>query len=84
MTRTMNTRSTLRSLRAIAVAVVFLVLSPALAAAEPAPLFARGNYWSGFWDFWTSRIVRQEGVVLIAVGVGIISLFIITRSKWKK
>lgn len=67
----------------MAVAVAFLVWCPPLAAAEPNALFA-GNYWSGFVEFWTSRVVRQEGVVLVAVGVGIVSLFIITRSKWKK
>lgn len=80
----MTTRSIPRVLSAMAVAVAFLVWTPALCAAEPSALFARGSYWSGFVEFWTSRVVRQEGVVLIAVGVGIVSLFIITRSKWKK
>jgi hypothetical protein len=80
----MTTRPILRVLGATAVAVAFLVSSPALSAAEPGPLLAKGSYWSGFVEFWTSRVVRQEGVVLIAIGVGIVSLFIITRSKWKK
>ena len=80
----MNTRQLPRYLSAMAVAVAFLVWCPALFAAEPDALFARNNYWSGFVEFWTSRVVRQEGVVLVAVGVGIVSLFIITRSKWKK
>jgi hypothetical protein len=76
----------------LAAALLGLALTPApLPAAEPqaAPagptaVFARQDYWEGFFEFWTSRLKRTDGVVLLAVGVGALSLFIITRNKWIK
>jgi hypothetical protein len=71
--------------------LAILMLSPALPAATAAPptatpsaVFARESYWEGFADFWTSRLKRQDGIVMFALGVGAVSLFIITRGKWKK
>ena len=46
--------------------------------------YARASYWDGFSEFWTGRLKRTDGVVLLALGVGAASLFIITRAKWKK
>jgi hypothetical protein len=76
---------TRRSFRPVlAAALLGLTLVPApLVAAEPVT-FARVSYWEGFVDFWTSRVKRTDGVVLLALGVGAVSLFIITRAKWKK
>jgi len=51
--------------------------------AAPTPVFASG-YWHGFVKFWTSFVARTDGVVLVALIVGVISLFIITRGKWGK
>lgn len=41
-------------------------------------------YWNGFVDFWTGSLKKQSGVVLLAAGVGVASIFIITRGKYKK
>ncbi len=71
----------------VACALLGLALTPApLAAAGPGPVapFAKASYWDGFSDFWTGRLKRTDGVVLLALGVGAVSLFIITRAKWKK
>lgn len=68
----------------LAAALLGLALTPApLPAADPAP-FARTNYWDGFVEFWSGRVMRTDGVVLLALGVGAVCLFIITRAKWKK
>jgi hypothetical protein len=66
--------------------LALLMFAPprATAAPPPAAVFARESYWSGFVDFWTSRIKQQNGIVMVALGVGAVSLFIITRGKWKK
>jgi hypothetical protein len=45
-------------------------------------LFA--GYWSEFVDHWSGMLKQQNGVVLFALGIGAVSLFIITRGKWKK
>lgn len=78
-----------RWLRVVAAATLFATLTTVsprpLAAAPAAPaVFARESYWDGFADFWTSRLKRQDGIVMFALGVGAVSLFIITRGKWKK
>jgi hypothetical protein len=58
-------------------------LAAGLLLLAPAPAFA-GGYWYGFKKFWTDFVAEQEGVVLVAVIVGIISLIIITRVKGNK
>ena len=57
---------------------------PASAADAPsaAPLF--GGYWSDFIEHWGNYFKKQNGVVMAALGLGAVSLFIITRGKWKK
>jgi hypothetical protein len=60
----------------------------ALAAAgllllAPAPAFA-GGYWYGFKRFWTDFVGDADGVVVVAILVGIVSLLIITRVKGNK
>jgi len=49
----------------------------------PAPAFA-GGYWYGFKRFWTDFVADQDGVVVVALIVGAISLLIITRVKGNK
>ena len=67
----------------LSLAVVALVPAAAVAA-DPAAVFAAQGYWSGFVDFWAGSLQKQNGVVLTALGVGALSLFIITRGKWIK
>ncbi len=56
---------------------------PASASASPAaPLF--GGYTSNFLDHWADFFKKQNGIVMAALGVGAVSLFIITRGKWIK
>jgi hypothetical protein len=60
----------------------------ALAAAgllllTPRPAFA-GGYWRAFGKFWSDFVSDVDGVVLVALLVGVVSLFIITRGKWLK
>jgi hypothetical protein len=75
-------------LPALAVLSALAVLcSPAPAsAADTAPLFAGtfGGYWQGFVEFWSGTFKKQNGVVMFALLVGALSLFIITRGKWRK
>jgi hypothetical protein len=85
--RTM-TRLAVRPARAFALAALLTVTTagPAAAAAAtrpgPAPPFA--GYWGEFVDHWAGKLRQQNGVVMAALGVGVISLFIITRGKWLK
>jgi hypothetical protein len=74
------------TLRALALAVVALALvaSPVLAAAPSAGAPVFGGYWSGFVDHWGEAFQKQNGIILIALGVGAVSLVIITRGKWLK
>jgi hypothetical protein len=48
-------------------------------AASPS-IFA-SRYWDGFVDFWTDALRKQNGVVMVVLGAGALSLFIITRGK---
>ena len=52
-------------------------------SASDSTLIASG-YWAGFWDFWGGQFKKQDRIVLFALGVGGVSLFIITRGQWKK
>ncbi|MBY0459302.1 MAG: hypothetical protein K2V38_18385 [Gemmataceae bacterium] len=65
----------------LAVALALATAAPA-GAADGAPLFA--GYWSDFLDHWRGVFQQQNGVVMGALGVGVICLIIITRGKWKK
>ena len=53
--------------------------SPAVFAATSGP-----SFWSRFKQHWASTLAAQNGVTLIVVLCGILSLFIITRGKWKR
>ncbi|MFO0796871.1 MAG: hypothetical protein U0804_05295 [Gemmataceae bacterium] len=55
---------------------------PAAAASPTTPLF--GGYASNFLEHWGDFFKKQNGIVMAALGVGAVSLFIITRGKWVK
>jgi hypothetical protein len=59
------------------------LLAAGLLLLFPAPAFA-GGYWHGFKKFWINFIGQTDGVVLVALAVGVVSLIIITRGKWLK
>jgi hypothetical protein len=61
----------------------------ALAAAgllllAPTPAHASSSYWHGFKKFWGEFFQQQSGVVMTVLVIGVISLIIITRGKWRK
>jgi hypothetical protein len=66
----------------LALLLVALLASPAMAAESRPALF--GSYWSSFVEYWESAALRQNGIVMLVLGVGVIALFIITRGKWRK
>jgi hypothetical protein len=71
------------ALAPLAVLAVLATAAPALAGpAAPCPLF--GGYWNEFIEHWGGVFQRQNGIVLLVLGVGAVGLFIITRGKWKK
>lgn len=55
-----------------------LLLAPAKALA------AGGAYWAGFKRWWAEFLGDQDGVIVVVIVVGIISLLIITRVKGNK
>jgi hypothetical protein len=59
------------------------LLAAGLPLVAPAPAFASA-YWAGFKRFWTDFVSDTDGVVLVALVVGAISLLIITRVKGNK
>ena len=67
---------------ALAVFLVALLVTPAAAATGDRAVF--GSYWSSFVEYWESAIMRQNGIVMLVLGLGALALFIITRSKWRK
>lgn len=54
----------------------------ALVATDAQPLMA--SYADGFVKYWGGVFKKQNGVVMIALVVGALCLFIITRGKWRK
>jgi len=67
----------------VAVALAASAAPAAAASAAPAaPLF--GGYTSNFLDHWADFFKKQNGIIMAALGVGAVSLFIITRGKWLK
>lgn len=71
--------------RAFALALLLVAATAGPAAASGpgrAPLLA--GYWGEFVDHWAGKLRHQNGVVMVAVGVGVLSLVIITRGKWLK
>lgn len=73
-----------RPVRAFALALILVANSAAPAQAAPPGAAPPLAYWGDFVDHWFGKLRRQNGVVVAALGVGAISLFIITRGKWLK
>lgn len=70
---------------ALAILVTGLTAAPASAAPpQSTPRTVFGGYWSEFIEHWGGAVKKQNGVVMVAIGVGIVGLFIITRGKWVK
>ena len=64
-----------------------LVLACQVAPVGAAPLmaeFSLGQYWYSFSEYWMDMLRQQNGIVMIVLITGAISVFIITRGKWKK
>jgi hypothetical protein len=74
----------LPALAVLATLAVLLSPAPASAADGTPALFAFSAYWDGFVEFWGGMLKKQNGIVMFALGVGAVSLFIITRGKWQK
>ena len=68
----------------------FALLAIALLAAETGaaePLFARSaveRHWIGFQEYWGGAFKSQSAITMIVIGTGLVSMFIITRAKWRK
>lgn len=67
----------------LALSMLLLTAAPSFAAAATRPNAAQ-RYWRDFKEFWGEAFASQSGVVLVALGVGAVAMFIITRGKWKK
>ena len=67
----------------LALLVLLLFAGPAAAADHSGALF--GKYWEQFLEYWQASFKKQNGVVLLVLGLGVVALLIITRSgKWQK
>ncbi len=43
-----------------------------------------GGFWQGFTHYWSRLVTSVDGVVMMAIGLGALGIFIITRGKWIK
>jgi hypothetical protein len=69
----------------LALSVLLLLASPAAAATSHRGALFGARYWSQFVEYWEGVLQRQNGVVLLVLGMGVVALLIITRSgKWQK
>ncbi len=66
---------------ALLAAIALVATAAPATAADPAPL---ADYWSGFIKHWSGMFQKQNGIVMFALGLGVVCLFIITRGKWRK
>ena len=56
-----------------------------IAIAVSAPFAMAGqSYIDGFINHWSNAFNNQSSIVMVALGVGAVGVFIITRGKWKK
>ena len=61
-----------------------LFLAAAVVACLCATDASASAYTENFKDYWLGAFRKQNGIVMLVVGLGILSIFIITRSKAKK
>lgn len=67
--------------------IVVLMLTPIASASERhsqssiSTSLWGSRYWDGFVEFWTEAFRKQNGVVMLVLGAGALSIFIITRGK---
>jgi len=67
----------------LALVILLVLAGPAAAADHSGALF--GKYWEQFLEYWQASFKKQNGVVLLVLGLGAVALLIITRSgKWQK
>ena len=67
----------------LALCILLVIAGPAAASDHSGALF--GKYWDQFIDYWQASFQKQNGVVLLVLGLGVVALLIITRSgKWQK
>ena len=65
-------------------ALLAAAASPWLPDASAAgPVFASA-YAEEFKEYWAGAFRKQNGIVMLVLGLGLVSIFIITRSKAKK
>ncbi|MCX7665396.1 MAG: hypothetical protein N2112_07615 [Gemmataceae bacterium] len=43
-----------------------------------------GGFWDNFRSYWARTLGTDNGIVMTVLVAGAISLFVITRGKWKK
>jgi hypothetical protein len=69
----------------LALLVVLVLAGPAAAADQAGSGALFGKYWGQFVEYWQGALQKQNGVVLVVLGLGAVALLIITRSgKWNK
>jgi len=68
---------------AVTLAAGALALSPWLPDASAGPPLASA-YAEEFKEFWVGAFRKQNGIVMLVLGLGLVSILIITRSKAKK
>ncbi len=61
----------------------FLLAAVALCVAAT-DATAASPYYENFKEYWLGAFKKQNGIVMLVVGLGALSIFIITRSKAKK
>ena len=74
------------TLRRFAFAIMAVALL-AVDASAAQPLFARSaieRHWIGFQEYWGGAFKSQSAITMIVIGTGLVSMFIITRAKWRK
>ena len=65
-------------------ALLAAAASPWLPDASAAGPVLASAYYEGFKEYWVGAFRKQNGIVMLVLGLGLVSIFIITRSKAKK
>ena len=73
-----------RPLLLAALAACAVAASPWLPDASAAGPVLASAYFEEFKEYWGGAFRKQNGIVMFVLGLGLVSIFIITRSKAKK